>query len=105
MFNRWKVAQLRTQACFSHVAPVSAWTYLAIFKLLEHRAVKYLSRRDDVLVRAVMRIWKAHERGRLLTRVRALRLLRQAWAIWKRRMEEQKEREGALGLPPRFTIS
>ena len=63
---------------------------------MENRAVKHAARREDVLVRAIMRIWKAHERGRLLTRVRAIRLLRQAWAVWKRRMEEQKEGDGQL---------
>ncbi|KAI0374779.1 hypothetical protein BV20DRAFT_1010391 [Pilatotrama ljubarskyi] len=60
---------------------------------LQNRATKHVARQDEVLVRAVMRVWKAHERGKLLTRVRNLRLLRQAWAIWKQRMEEQKERE------------
>ena len=61
---------------------------------MESRAMKHLARRDDVLVRAIMRIWKARERGRLLVRVQALRLLKQAWAVWKRRVEEQREREG-----------
>ncbi|KAI0637076.1 hypothetical protein C8Q77DRAFT_1215897 [Trametes polyzona] len=73
-FRRWKAAQQRIRA-------------------LEHRADKHVARQDEVLVRAVMRVWKAHERGRLLTRVRSLRLLRQAWSIWKQRMEEAKERE------------
>ncbi|KAI0361981.1 hypothetical protein OH77DRAFT_1388452 [Trametes cingulata] len=72
--HRWKAAQQRIRA-------------------LENRAAKHVARQDEVLVRAVMRVWKAHERGKLLTRVRNLRLLRQAWAIWKQRMEEQKERE------------
>ena len=61
---------------------------------MENRAVKHAARREDVLVRAIMRIWKAHERGKLLTRVRSMRLLKQAWSVWKRRMEEQREREG-----------
>ncbi|KAI0721662.1 hypothetical protein C8T65DRAFT_800148 [Cerioporus squamosus] len=72
--GRWKGAQSRIRA-------------------MENRAVKHAARREDVLVRAIMRIWKAHERGKLLTRVRSLRVLKQAWAIWKRRMEEQRERE------------
>ncbi|KAI0831195.1 Sfi1 spindle body protein-domain-containing protein [Trametes gibbosa] len=71
---RWKAAQQRT-------------------RVLETRATKHCARQDEVLVRAIMRVWKAHERGKLLTRVRSLRLLRQAWAIWKQRIEEQKERE------------
>ena len=58
---------------------------------MERRATKHLARRDDVLVRAIMRIWKAHERGKLLTRVRALRVMKQAWLVWRRRMEEQRD--------------
>ncbi len=61
---------------------------------MENRAAKYVARRNDVLVRAIMRIWKAHERGQLLTRVRAMRVLKLAWTQWRRRMEEQREREG-----------
>ena len=61
---------------------------------MEHRASKHVARRNDVLVRAIMRIWKAHERGQLLTRVRAMRVLKLAWTQWRRRMEEQREREG-----------
>ncbi|OSD01620.1 hypothetical protein PYCCODRAFT_1445611 [Trametes coccinea BRFM310] len=72
--QRWKAAQQRIRA-------------------LESRADKHVARQDEVLVRAVMRVWKAHERGKLLTRVRNLRLLKQAWTIWKQRMEEQAERE------------
>lgn len=63
---------------------------------MENRAIKHAARRDDVMVRAIMRIWKAHERGKLMTRVRAMRLLKQAWGVWKRRMEEYREREGTL---------
>ncbi|KAI0670486.1 Sfi1 spindle body protein-domain-containing protein [Trametes maxima] len=73
-FRRWKAAQQRIRA-------------------LENRADKHVARQDEVLVRAVMRVWKAHERGKLLTRVQSIRLLRQAWSIWNRRMDEQKERE------------
>ncbi|RPD79963.1 hypothetical protein L226DRAFT_550172 [Lentinus tigrinus ALCF2SS1-7] len=73
-FGRWKGAKAR-------------------IRVMEDRAVKHAARREDVVVRAIMRIWKAHERGKLLTRVRSLRLLKQAWSVWKRRMEEYKERE------------
>ncbi|KAI0781045.1 hypothetical protein BD413DRAFT_462348 [Trametes elegans] len=72
--RRWQSSQKRVQA-------------------LENRATKRIARQDAVLVRAVMRVWKAHERGKLLTRVRNVRLLRQAWAVWKQRIEEQKERD------------
>ncbi|CCL99150.1 uncharacterized protein FIBRA_01165 [Fibroporia radiculosa] len=59
-------------------------------RALERRASKHVARQDDVLTRAVLRVWKAHERGRLLERVRTTRLLKQAWAIWKRRIRNQK---------------
>ncbi|RDX56891.1 hypothetical protein OH76DRAFT_1370055 [Lentinus brumalis] len=72
--GRWKGAQSRIRA-------------------MENRAVKHAARREDVLVRAIMRIWKAHERGKLLTRVRSLCIIKQTWSLWKRRMEEQRERE------------
>ncbi|KAH9951317.1 Sfi1 spindle body protein-domain-containing protein [Amylocystis lapponica] len=57
---------------------------------VERRASKHIARQDDVLVRAVMRVWKAHERGRLLERVKSARLLKQAWAVWKRRVRHQR---------------
>ncbi|KAH9946207.1 uncharacterized protein BXZ73DRAFT_86381 [Epithele typhae] len=72
--SRWKASRIRVRA-------------------MEHRAMKHSARRDDVLIRAIMRIWKAHERGHLLTRVRTLRMIKQAWQVWKRRVEELKERE------------
>ena len=53
-----------------------------------------MSRQNDVLVRAVMRVWKAHERGKLLERVMAARLLKQAWTTWKRRLQDQQGLEG-----------
>ncbi|KZT68998.1 hypothetical protein DAEQUDRAFT_765781 [Daedalea quercina L-15889] len=62
-------------------------------RILENRAVKHVARQDDVLRRAVLRVWKAHERGRLLDRVRNGRLLKQAWAVWKARILKQRELE------------
>ncbi|GBE82341.1 hypothetical protein SCP_0407250 [Sparassis crispa] len=62
-------------------------------RTLESRASKHLARQNDVLVRAVMRVWKAHERGKLLDRVRTARLLKQAVAVWKRRVRQQRELE------------
>ena len=92
-YGRWKAAQARIKVSSITVCLGFVLTHLQV---QENRAIKHLTRRDDLLVRAIMRIWKAHERGRLLTRVRALRLLRQVWSLWERRMEEQKEREGQL---------
>ncbi|KAI0748015.1 hypothetical protein C8Q80DRAFT_1104403 [Daedaleopsis nitida] len=77
----WKTAQARIKACLIHC------------RSMERRASKYIARQDDVLVRAIMRIWKARERGKLLTRVQTVRSLKQAWAVWKRKMQEQREQE------------
>lgn len=56
----------------------------------ERRADKYLARQDHVLIRAVTRVWKARERGRLLERVRALRLLKDAWSTWGERIRQSR---------------
>ncbi|KIK93706.1 hypothetical protein PAXRUDRAFT_828690 [Paxillus rubicundulus Ve08.2h10] len=60
---------------------------------MEKRADKHLARQDDVLVRAVNRVWKARERGKLLDRVRALRLIKKAWSAWMERMRQHRRLE------------
>jgi hypothetical protein len=69
-------------------------TRLTNLKAMENRAVKYLARQDDVLVRAVARVWKAHERGKLLERVKAVRVVKDAWAVWKGCLRKQDALEG-----------
>ena len=61
---------------------------------MEKRADKHLARQDDVLIRAVTRVWKARERGKLLERVRALRLIKDAWSVWRERMRHHRRLEG-----------
>ena len=61
---------------------------------LERRADKQIARQEAALVHAVVRVWKAHERGRLLERVQNVRELRQAWEAWKKRLRHEKELEG-----------
>ncbi|KZT11400.1 uncharacterized protein LAESUDRAFT_734266 [Laetiporus sulphureus 93-53] len=61
---------------------------------LESKALKHLARQDDLLIRAVMRVWKAHERGRLLERVSNSRVLKQVWVTWKERLRRQRDLEG-----------
>ncbi len=41
-----------------------------------------------------MRVWKAHERGKLLERVRTMRILKQGWESWTRRLQQQRTLEG-----------
>lgn len=61
---------------------------------MERRADKHLARQDDVLIRAVTRVWKARERGKLLERVRALRLVKCTWSVWRERMRQHRRLEG-----------
>jgi hypothetical protein len=63
---------------------------------LERRADKQIARQEDALVRAVVMVWKAHERGRLLERVQNAKLLRQTWEAWKKRLRHQRELEGLV---------
>ncbi|KIK59731.1 hypothetical protein GYMLUDRAFT_74171 [Collybiopsis luxurians FD-317 M1] len=57
---------------------------------LEFRVNKHIARRDGVLLRAAVRVWKAHERGKLLEKVKAFRLTKMVWAVWKARMDDQR---------------
>jgi hypothetical protein len=70
---------------------------------MENRADKHLARQDDVLIRAITRVWKARERGLLLERVKMVRLVKDVWATWIRRMQFQARLEGQslLHVPER----
>lgn len=61
---------------------------------MENKADKHMGRQDGLLLRAVSRVWKARERGRLLERVRNVRLVKDAWAVWGHRIQEQKDNTG-----------
>jgi len=61
---------------------------------MERRADKYLARQDAFLLRAVTRVWKARERGKLLERVRAMRLAKNVMTTWKNCLREHKHLEG-----------
>jgi protein SFI1 len=61
---------------------------------MEYRAAKHLARQDGVLLRAVSRVWKARERGKLFERVKAARLIKETWAVWKRRLWQQRHHDG-----------
>ncbi|KII88582.1 hypothetical protein PLICRDRAFT_698940 [Plicaturopsis crispa FD-325 SS-3] len=60
---------------------------------MEKKATKHLIRQDDVLLRAVTRVWKARERGRLIDRIKTVRLLKDVWSVWKARRQQQKDNE------------
>lgn len=61
---------------------------------MEYRAAKHAARQDGVLLRAVSRVWRARERGKLLERVKAARLIKETWAVWKRRLRQQRHNHG-----------
>jgi protein SFI1 len=61
---------------------------------MERRADKYLARQDAFLLRAVARVWKARERGKLLERVRDIRLVKNTMAVWKDCLRERKHQAG-----------
>ena len=63
---------------------------------MERRAAKHIARQDGLLLRAVARVWKARERGKLLERVKATRLLKSSLTIWKGSVQRRKEDEGEL---------
>ncbi|KAG2158311.1 uncharacterized protein EDB93DRAFT_1120813 [Suillus bovinus] len=78
-------------------------------RVTEKRADKYLARQDAFLLRAITRVWKARERGKLLERVRDMRLVKNSIAVWKDRMRERKHLEDyALAFSMRsdsYTVS
>ncbi|TRM57576.1 hypothetical protein BD626DRAFT_574365 [Schizophyllum amplum] len=57
---------------------------------MEVKARKHVALQDEVLVRAIWRVWQAGERGKLLERVRSSRLLGNALAVWQQRMVGQQ---------------
>lgn len=67
---------------------------LTVTQSLEIRADKHLARQNDILLLAVARVWKARERGKLLQRVRSVRLIKEAWSAWRARMDKQRQLEG-----------
>ncbi|KAF8078011.1 hypothetical protein FPV67DRAFT_1403819 [Lyophyllum atratum] len=60
---------------------------------MENRALKHVTRQDGVLLRAVSRVWKARERGILLERVKAGRLIKDTWLVWRQRLQQQQHAE------------
>jgi protein SFI1 len=100
-FRRWESAHNRIL-----VRPLTrrhlACCDCILHQTLERRADRHIARQEDALVRAVVRVWKAHERGRLLERVYNARLLRQAWEAWKKRLRHQKKFEGLAAVQSSF---
>lgn len=88
----WKSAQGRIQVRPPSV--VLTIVTLTVPQNLKRRADKHFARRNDILLLAVAKVWKARERGQLLQRVKSVRLVKNAWNIWRTRMDKQKQLEG-----------
>lgn len=63
---------------------------------MENKARKQIALRDEIMMRAIWRVWKAGERGRLLERVRSSRLISNAFAVWQQRLAQQRELQGTF---------
>lgn len=63
---------------------------------MENRALKHISRQDDLLVRAVFRVWKARRQGKTVERLKASNLVYAAWSVWKQRLQQQSHNNGTV---------
>ena len=63
---------------------------------MEIRGQRYLVRQDAVLMRAIMRVWIAHERGKRFEHMRSAKLQQNAWRIWNQRLEAHRQAEREL---------
>ncbi|PPQ78073.1 hypothetical protein CVT25_015607 [Psilocybe cyanescens] len=61
-------------------------------KALGHRADKHLARQDDLLCRAIIRIWRARMRGKKYEEFRTTQDLKNAWQKWLTKMAKQNAR-------------
>ena len=78
--------------CFVHVAHYNH-TPSYLIQALERKADRHVTRQDDLLLRAVLRIWRAHERGKQLERYRASKLLKQKWTVWQLHIRDLRYQE------------
>ncbi|KAJ1310299.1 hypothetical protein OPQ81_007039 [Rhizoctonia solani] len=62
--------------------------------LIERRANVYVQRQDNILLRAVTRVWVAKTRGEQLARMTHVRLLGDALGVWRNRLVEVQALEG-----------
>ncbi|EUC67158.1 Sfi1 spindle body protein [Rhizoctonia solani AG-3 Rhs1AP] len=66
--------------------------------LIERRANVYLQRQDNILLRAVTRVWAAKARGEQLARINRAQLLRDALGVWRNRLVGVQALEGKVVL-------
>ncbi|CAE6515408.1 unnamed protein product [Rhizoctonia solani] len=66
--------------------------------LIERRANVYLQRQDNILLRAITRVWVAKTRGAQLARINRAQLLRDALGVWRNRLVGVQSLEGKVIL-------
>ncbi|KAF4614733.1 hypothetical protein D9613_003001 [Agrocybe pediades] len=68
------------------------------YQALDHKATRHASRQDELLLRAVLRIWRARTRGRRYEQFSAITVQKNAWKKWRTRMVKEESRidEAAL---------
>lgn len=65
-------------------------------KGLNKRVKTHIYRRDNLLLRAVLHVWVARERGELLERVRRTRLGLETLGVWRGRLQEVQQLNGSV---------
>ncbi|KAG8893246.1 hypothetical protein FRB99_002115 [Tulasnella sp. 403] len=65
-------------------------------RALERRADHYIHRQQQVLVRAVLRVWRAKELGERFLRFRQMRLLGAAVSVWKDKLTAVRQLDTRL---------
>ena len=73
---------------------VSTVRVLTTEQVLEKRAEKRVAESDNLLLIAILRIWKAHTNGRLLEQIRSRRLKALALKRWKDKLNVYRADEG-----------
>ncbi|KAK2466973.1 hypothetical protein APHAL10511_001231 [Amanita phalloides] len=109
---RKRARDFQTAQAFYHFSLVKdslkSWkTARDRLRRMDDRVNKHVARQDTLLLRAIMRIWKARESGVLLERVINLRCLRERMLTWQRRLEEQKQNENRAlqyAMRPRSSV-
>jgi protein SFI1 len=66
------------------------------YQNLEIRADRYIARKDTLLLRAIVRIWRARMRGVKLQRFKEITTLQNAWQKWSYRLSKERAQTGVF---------
>ena len=67
---------------------------------LDNKVAKHIARQDDLLLRAIIRIWRARARGQRLEQFQTTAALRRAWQRWQAKLTSNNAKLGKQKLPP-----